>query len=157
MNKLRKSNIYSIRNCLHCQGEFMGTKSSKWCSSCRGKMEASFAASGSDAESVKWREILPEEAKECFFCGKSGVLRAHHIDKDRGNNSEENLMLLCHVCHNKIHKTVYRPILKRSFSILLDNRYTYEEIANYFGTSKQNVYGILKDGREQISTGTLQK
>jgi len=36
----------------------------------------------------------------CFMCGESGKA-VHHIDYDKENNSEDNLITLCPICHGK--------------------------------------------------------
>lgn len=43
--------------------------------------------------------------KTCLRCGIRDIrlLVVHHIDKNRGNNSIENLTWLCHNCHFLIH------------------------------------------------------
>lgn len=42
---------------------------------------------------------------ECSVCGweeDKRILEVHHIDGDRENNSSENLVILCPICHRKI-------------------------------------------------------
>lgn len=42
---------------------------------------------------------------QCEKCGKAyGTLDVHHKDKNRLNNSEENLITLCRSCHMKEHR-----------------------------------------------------
>lgn len=43
----------------------------------------------------------------CSVCGFSNILalEVHHIDKNRDNNSIENLKVLCANCHRIIHST----------------------------------------------------
>lgn len=43
---------------------------------------------------------------ECFLCGNKNaqVLVAHHIDQNRKNNSQKNLIWLCRNCHHLVHK-----------------------------------------------------
>ncbi len=54
-----------------------------------------------------YRKILSRRTKElkCSLCGfeDSRALAVHHVDKDRKNNSVENLAWLCHNCHFLIH------------------------------------------------------
>ena len=40
---------------------------------------------------------------ECEECGTKESLEIHHIDRDRSNNSYENLELLCFDCHRREH------------------------------------------------------
>lgn len=42
--------------------------------------------------------------KECALCGeKEKMIQIHHIDKNRYNNSIDNLIPTCASCHKKIH------------------------------------------------------
>lgn len=45
----------------------------------------------------------------CFESGESVNLQVHHIVpvSDGGNDDKTNLILLCHNCHNKVHKNGY--------------------------------------------------
>lgn len=45
---------------------------------------------------------------KCVKCGKifsSCELEVHHVDHNPGNNSMDNLMVVCIECHNAIHRT----------------------------------------------------
>lgn len=54
-----------------------------------------------------YRRILTRSgaAPVCRRCGLTDarVLAVHHLDGDRGNNTVENLVWLCHNCHYLIH------------------------------------------------------
>lgn len=39
----------------------------------------------------------------CKNCGKEGRLEIHHVDGNRRNNEDENLIAICPSCHKKIH------------------------------------------------------
>jgi len=41
----------------------------------------------------------------CDCCHSTDALHVHHRNKDRSNNSVENLQILCPPCHVKAHKT----------------------------------------------------
>ena len=66
-------------------------------------------------EVKKGRDALSKEEKEqifskydfkCAICGVEGGLHIHHKDKNPKNNVMSNLILLCGVCHKKIHMNV---------------------------------------------------
>jgi phage FluMu protein Com len=40
---------------------------------------------------------------QCANCGENQNLHIHHVDFNRNNNDEENLILLCKDCHKFIH------------------------------------------------------
>lgn len=54
-----------------------------------------------------YRKLLFETRKhECEKCGYNKIpeiLHVHHIDRNRDNNCEENLLLLCPTCHEEEH------------------------------------------------------
>jgi hypothetical protein len=50
-------------------------------------------------------EILKLPHK-CEDCGFEGRVEVHHINKDRTNNSRENIRILCRKCHNKVHDVI---------------------------------------------------
>lgn len=54
-----------------------------------------------------YKEILKRDnrPKKCVLCKKEDkrILIVHHIDKNRNNNSLDNLSWLCHNCHFLIH------------------------------------------------------
>ena len=52
------------------------------------------------------RIIRKEDMKECMFCGSTKNLCRHHIDKNRTNNTAENLVVVCRSCHAKIHNLI---------------------------------------------------
>jgi 5-methylcytosine-specific restriction endonuclease McrA len=43
---------------------------------------------------------------QCMFCEQKQGLHIHHKDHDSSNNAMKNLLLLCGVCHKKIHMKV---------------------------------------------------
>jgi hypothetical protein len=57
------------------------------------------------------REWLKRKKNGCYFCsGKKSVI--HHIDCDRDNNSESNLVELCKKCHLRLHRRIYDELIK---------------------------------------------
>jgi 5-methylcytosine-specific restriction endonuclease McrA len=51
-------------------------------------------------------EIFRKFGNKCGVCGEMEGLHIHHKDKDATNNSADNLIVLCGVCHKKIHMKV---------------------------------------------------
>jgi len=58
----------------------------------------------------KWNNNLRQKIREkynytCQFCGKKieKHLIVHHIDYDKRNSNEDNLIPLCRSCHGKVH------------------------------------------------------
>ena len=58
-------------------------------------------------ESSKRSTLSDRAAKfkksNCEICGGTNRLAVHHINKDRHDNSHENIMTLCNSCHAKWH------------------------------------------------------
>lgn len=48
--------------------------------------------------------ILLRDNNQCQFCFGKEKLNIHHIDRDRKNNSERNLITLCYNCHSMLHR-----------------------------------------------------
>ena len=53
---------------------------------------------------LRWK-ILERDAWGCQCCGSISGLEAHHMQRRsrRGEDSDENLISLCSVCHGAIH------------------------------------------------------
>lgn len=51
-------------------------------------------------------ELQKEIGSVCLFCANEDVghFEIHHIDENPSNNENENLLLLCPICHSKITK-----------------------------------------------------
>lgn len=47
----------------------------------------------------KRKEILVTRGQKCEICGLEGYVEMHHKNRDRKNNSDENVILLCKRCH----------------------------------------------------------
>jgi ATP-dependent DNA helicase RecQ len=60
-----------------------------------------------DAESYNRlrQQILRRDGWRCQSCGAMANLEVHHnqFRSQSGDDSEENLVTLCNVCHSKIH------------------------------------------------------
>lgn len=77
---------------------------------------------GSPSESKHYRNIaFSIYPHECNFCGYKKfmeVLQVHHIDRNRNNDSPENLVIVCPTCHEEQHYLArtgrYRPSSKKN-------------------------------------------
>ena len=71
-----------------------------------------------------YREKLIKNDKnfKCFLCREDELrmLAVHHIDKNRLNNSLENLIWLCHNCHFLVHH--YKKEQEKLFNKLHDKK-----------------------------------
>ena len=50
------------------------------------------------------KAMMDTSGHACSVCGATEFLDIHHIDKNRANNSFENLMVVCFTCHTKMPK-----------------------------------------------------
>ncbi len=57
--------------------------------------------------------IVSRDNHKCRMinCVSSLDLNVHHIDYDRSNNDDINLITLCRKCHAQIHAEGYKPCL----------------------------------------------
>jgi 5-methylcytosine-specific restriction endonuclease McrA len=56
----------------------------------------------------KYRRIITGN-DSCDLCGYNkyqDALVVHHLDTDRSNNNEDNLVILCSNCHVHLHSTI---------------------------------------------------
>ena len=53
---------------------------------------------------AEFRIISKQLRTQCSDCWSLSLLQVHHIDKDKKNNSLDNLVCLCFYCHAKYHK-----------------------------------------------------
>jgi hypothetical protein len=58
----------------------------------------------------KWKreKIKRRDGHRCRICGNIGTakhgLEVHHRDQDKANNDDSNLITLCKVCHDSVHR-----------------------------------------------------
>jgi len=54
--------------------------------------------------------------KKCIICDEKNIIEVHHIDRNKKNNSPENLIPLCpthhRYCHSKFRKIIEKKIDK---------------------------------------------
>ncbi len=58
-----------------------------------------------------------KEMKECHFCKATTNLCRHHIDFNRKNNTESNLIVVCRSCHSKLH-SLHKNFISRNKTTL---------------------------------------
>ncbi len=141
--------------CVDCHKIFDGNTTAKRCNECRGiHYETIGRASGETTRKAK--TLFPKNERACWFCNTKESVQIHHVDFDKFNQEDYNLLPICVSCHRKMHGRIQRPVLRRFFNILLKERFTYEAIADMFGTTRQNVHGIvnkpLRNKAQKLST-----
>lgn len=71
------------------------------------------------SKNSKLRQQLLETRKACTICGYSqfqDALDIHHIDMDRRNNQNQNLVVLCCNCHSVIHRRIRKRYGSKNLS-----------------------------------------
>lgn len=105
-------------------------------------------------QSSQYRSLaFAEHGKECNRCGSTDALEVHHKDRDRTNNSTENLEVLCHECHVDEHhdervqrKTKGGSTVEESvLDLLREGRVTAPYVAEQADYSLQYVREELTD------------
>lgn len=59
-------------------------------------------------------EKLRQLTKICASCGFDKLIALHHLDGNRKNNGDKNLIGLCHNCHKMIHTYQYYEEIKEN-------------------------------------------
>jgi len=71
----------------------------------------------------KWHnvdlELYRKVTKQCMVCGFDKIVELHHLDKNKKNNSENNLIGLCPNHHKMIHQAKYRKEIIEQLNIIL--------------------------------------
>ena len=54
---------------------------------------------------IENKKLLKDKKGVCQICGKKGATEKHHKKSkgSGGNDTEENLIEVCRICHTKIH------------------------------------------------------
>ena len=93
--------------------------------------------------------ILKRDNYSCQTCGyspslviigKRKSLHIHHIDKNRENNSDSNLITLCPSCHSKLHHLAKEIIRRKNIRLGKQIRILEDEIKE---TSNPRALGQL--------------
>lgn len=104
--------IFCSKECNHSflSGKIPGTN-------LKAKYENSYPS-----EFKKIREyIIARDDKKCTFCSEEKNLHVHHIDYNKENNREENLITLCERCHCMTNSHVNRTFFEVLFSGIISN------------------------------------
>ena len=94
---------------------------------------------------IEWCEALKRKIRMrdgfiCIKCGNKG-LDVHHIDKDKMNNQEGNLITLCHGCHMKYHSLFGKNRVR-------DCEYWENSFWNWVGMHFENVEQAKTEEKE---------
>jgi len=79
----------------------------------------SFEPYGENWKQIR-RQIKERDNYQCQLCGKKGCrLDVHHIDYNKKNMSQDNLITLCHNCHMRtgFHREQWSALFKTLFLI----------------------------------------
>lgn len=74
------------------------------------------------------REYLEKFNYKCFICHSTERPEIHHLDNNPFNNNENNLCILCTLCHKRITK-LYK-ILKHRNLVIINLEETKKQIKN---------------------------
>ncbi len=103
--------------------------------------------------------ILERDGNKCVICSMTVVehlikygrpITIDHKDRNRKNNSPDNLQTLCLSCHGKkdqtpsIREPRFKPFLEEATKMRI-NGSTYQEIADRFGFSIAIAWKYLRD------------
>ena len=93
-------------------------------------------------------KALQRDEFRCILCDWKDYVVVHHIDRDIKNNKLNNLATVCMRCHAGLHGlTLCVRSPKREIILELRKEgFTYQEIGNNLGISRQRVYQILRCG-----------
>lgn len=103
----------------------------------------------SNAQKLR-QAILSQRTAACQLCGfkqDSDALQIHHIDMDRSNNTQQNLIILCANCH-----AIFHTRLKRAWKSLDNDK--KQAVVKYFYTYQAEVKERNKAGKPDRATRT---
>jgi len=89
----------------------------------------------------------------CMLCNSSSNLRVHHINENRNDNIEENLILLCESCHRKIHNKLLATVYKSFIIEIAHHLPNHETCGIIHGHSMKITIGI--NGPIDLKTGMV--
>jgi len=97
--------------------------------------------------------VLERDNHSCQVCGitseenykksKKGLC-VHHKDKNRANNSMDNLTTLCNRCHSRLHNGGLCNEIHCKKIVKMKETHTFQEIGDKYGFSRQRAHQIYK-------------
>ncbi len=82
-------------------------------------------------------DILKRDDCSCQLCHKpiieKGMYVTHHIDYDRNNNKESNLIILCRSCHSLLQKSKFRRKVHSLLLIRAVKRIAHKQLRQILG------------------------
>jgi len=120
------------------KGQFAGNKNNQWIDG-RSLIPYSYEFK------LKKKEIYKRDRRTCQFCGRLieknldnlNRIAVHHIDYNKSNNSEDNLITLCNLCHLKTNGN--REYWTNYFKEFLSNKYNYHIINPLLSESNKKI------------------
>src|SRR4030042_2811071 len=102
------------------------------------------------------KEALQRANFQCELCASRDCkLYVHHKDglgekktKD-SNNDRGNLLVVCAICHMKLHKDGIFPDVKAIYH-LRSQGHTLQQIGEAFGVSRQRIHQLLRSEVERL-------
>ena len=97
--------------CPVCGNSFSYPSYSREKTTCGYACSNTYFRSGKDNPNYKtgysYRKIaIHEYGDKCYICGEDIVVEVHHKDSNRGNNTIDNLVVLCPTHHTAVHKGI---------------------------------------------------
>lgn len=73
-------------------------------------------------------KYLKKHKRECVMCGGKNYIQVHHVDyKNLGNEKDEDLVILCKICHDKLHKNIVKATDSKALVYISDMENTPKE------------------------------
>ena len=70
------------------------------------------------------KAVFERDNGRCILCMKEGAPNAHYISRAQGGlGIEQNIVTLCHECHQAYDNSYQRPFLREVIKEYLDTKY----------------------------------
>jgi hypothetical protein len=102
-----------LKKCKNC-GRIRPHKAYGLCGGCHSRLYHYDKVKASQAK-IRYGlalDVYRKITKECVICGFNKVVELHHLDGDRSNPNNKNLVGLCPNCHRLIHSYNYYEEVK---------------------------------------------